>query len=731
MGRGDTWPAHSWSEWMVGQNFRPRKPNPSTSLKSVLKVELSDCDSSSDEVYEVTHVGRHRRGLTVKKKASVAHPGKKVRFAGRRKSALKGSISSSQSSDTLVEISEDSDTSDIDTSDGDTSDLDSSDIDSSDVDVSDDDASFPKRKSKLKDSKVVSCKNKTRTARSSEAADDVMPHRTCKCKECVQGRKILHAITQSRQTDKDKAADKGKGKGKAKQKDKKASVTSDESTSEEENKQAAKGKTNKKQKQKPAPKVKKSVPKADRPSPILAPPKTIVDKSMFKLPEYPEKMKPTLIEVPITKVMQIEHAQESRWDPRPNAFYDGRRGIARVYHGEKYGNAEGTLYGDYPVKTSHAAAPFSADHGRYSDPLKHQGQSAQSAQHAAAPFASPAPSRSHTNPGGGLSGLAPPPTPTKYGHSHSQQVQQEGWGRPGSVKGSNNGHPDWVGTTNGWGNTGNDSKKLTPSASHSPPVDLSKDQNSQWPVNAPVSGNGSWGGKKEGWGSTSNGRKTEPPLVNPPRLSPLSSFLSAANPLKDQNDKWGSNSPEKPASATGSNSGNVAWGGTTNGVGGDTSNGRKTSTPPLVDPSPSKPLASPLLSADLPKGQNNGWGNTDPVQPVSGNGSNNGNTNWDNPTKGWDNKRNDSKPLFPLNSPLTTADPTKDQTAGWGGDQTAQIAGWGGDNPSSAWEAGVARSDSGLDQAKAASPPNLDWSKPIKEGFHRSKSFVSESTSWT
>ncbi|KAI1457736.1 hypothetical protein F4805DRAFT_163404 [Annulohypoxylon moriforme] len=45
-----------------------------------------------------------------------------------------------------------------------------------------------------------------------------------------------------------------------------------------------------------------------------------------------------------SRVLHVEHSVEQPSDPHPNAFYDNRNGVMRVYHGPAYGNPTGTLY---------------------------------------------------------------------------------------------------------------------------------------------------------------------------------------------------------------------------------------------------------------------------------------------------------------------------------------------------------------------------------------------------
>ncbi|CAN8096992.1 unnamed protein product [Discula destructiva] len=535
MGRGGSWPPHSWSEWMVGQNFRPKRPRPPAGQKPVLKVELSENDDSGDDVIEITYPGRRRRASMPQKKVAPASNGKKVRFKGDRrpsKSALKKS-SGSDTSDTLVDTSDDS--AELDTSDNDTSDIDISDIESSS-----DDAPVAQKKGKSAKSQVVSCKKGGLSDPS--AADDALPHPSCRCKRCVQGRKILKAVIQFEA--KTKAAEDAKvaqiqSKSRDKQKGKKAVVasdtdgdTTDEDVSEQEKKADAKGKKSKKQKPKTGSKADQAGPKANKPSPVQEPPQKPVNKTMFKLPEVHEKMKPRLLMTPVAKVVQVEHAFEGPYDPRPNAFYDNGKGITRVYHGPKYGNHHGTLYGDYPQKPTTPPTTASAPPDYVGNPCYAMPQLPLPPYSQHGPLGSMLPRpvgrtpahlatipESNVKPGISLTGFPPPTIPHYYNQMQSQTAPQETWPNTGSDKGIKKGTPVW-------GSFGKPPSNKVSKEEHT----SWSAQNKDWDGGSKKKGNGWDAPASNYWEKISN--KSKP-------LTPITRSDPSSDPSKDQ-DKWGS-----------------------------------------------------------------------------------------------------------------------------------------------------------------------------------------------
>lgn len=342
MGRGGNWPPKSLAEWVVGQNFRGPLSTSALQRKSpVLHIELSEDEISGDETLSVTYP----RGLGSSQKDG---PTRKVRFDGDRKplkSAMKKKkVSSSESSDTLVD-SDDDDTS--------ITDDESSVIE--DSDTSEHEVPVRRRKSRSKKSKISLCKKEADS--DSSAAKDALPHETCPCDECARGRKILKAVIKFEVKKKTGERDpKGKGK-KGMKNDPEPSDTTEAETTEAETTEAEatddhptpskKGK-NKKQKQKQRHQNASSKETSPKESSTQAEePKKLIKRDAFKMTTYPKQMQPNWIMPPHTKVVRIEHAVENENDPKPNAFFDSTKGIARVYHGPMFGNHLGELYGNY------------------------------------------------------------------------------------------------------------------------------------------------------------------------------------------------------------------------------------------------------------------------------------------------------------------------------------------------------------------------------------------------
>lgn len=348
MGRGAAWPPNSVSEWMVGQNFKST-PRRSSGKTQILKVSLSEDETSGDETLQITYPGRRRAGSATIQATSKSSSRKKVSFDSDRKplkSALKKrAVSPSDSSDTLIEdTSEDATTTEKD---------ESSAIDESDT--SEDEIWVKKKKPKAENKPKAApvCKKET-DSEDSSAVKDALPHETCDCKDCVKGRKILKAMIK---LDAKKAADadskkvnneKQKGKQKGSKKKDDATSTEVSETTETEATEEDKEKPSKQKKKKEEPKENEKKPSSKenkKPSPKTEEQKQTVDKNVFKLPTYPKFMEPNLIMPIKSKVVQCEHAIEGPNDPRPNAFIDSGKGIVRVYHGPVWGNHTGELYG--------------------------------------------------------------------------------------------------------------------------------------------------------------------------------------------------------------------------------------------------------------------------------------------------------------------------------------------------------------------------------------------------
>lgn len=509
---------------MVGQNFRPKPLSPEEGQNPVLKLELSEDEASGEETLAVTYPGRRRRtGST--KQAIAGASGRKVRFDSDRKplkSALKKS-SSCSSDATLVDTSDEDSASFIE--------------DSSDIDTSEDERPIRQRRSKARKGKANACKKED--SDDSSAAKDALPHPTCTCDECVQGRKILKAVIKFEA--KTKAAEKNtdkpsKGKNKGKQQAKKDSTndtsntegdTTDADATEDEKKLSSKPKKTKKQKQK---EEKAASPTQTKTSPVAEMQPKIVNKKLFKLPEYPREMKPNLIMRPEARVVQIEHAFETPYDPRPNAFYDNGKGITRVYHGPKYANPTGKLYAEYDsgkarTPCTPAALPVGAMQNPYPPwfpsgppgPMPSFGPNpAMYAQMADNEDAM----RKAAGQGFGLSGLPPPPVPPYFKEMQEEMAQQadwqkkgmdegfkransgwspskdgDAWRKTGSEKGSKKGDATW-GPTPGWGNEGGNTNSKPPAPDADPivPADSSQDRNG-------AGGWGTGGGEGPTWGA--------------------------------------------------------------------------------------------------------------------------------------------------------------------------------------------------------------------------------------
>lgn len=332
MARG-SWPANSLAEWVVGQNFRHLTKAPPDGPSPVLKVELSENEASGDETLAITFP-RRRRDVTAQSAAPAA---RKVRFHGDRKplkSALKKSTGPNESSDTLVDTSEDEDAED--TSDDEYSNV----CVVCDTDTSDEDVPIRRRRSKSKQSKATLCKKETDS--DSSAAKDALPHPTCHCDGCVKGRKILKAVIkfETKKGAKVKQAKSARRRKSQGTDDDTETSDASDSPAESTDEETRPKKENKKQKQKEKQKRQESSPRQNGGETTKA-----VNKNAWRVPTYPKEMQPQMIMPPRTKVVQVEHTVETGNDPRPNAFFDSTRGITRVYHGPQYGNHMGELYG--------------------------------------------------------------------------------------------------------------------------------------------------------------------------------------------------------------------------------------------------------------------------------------------------------------------------------------------------------------------------------------------------
>lgn len=404
MGRA-RWPPNSFSEWMVGQNFKST-PHRSSSQTRILNVALSEDEVSGDEKIEIIYNGRRVGSRAARQPRVEASTARRVRFDRENrplKSALKRTAGSGSESDTLVdESSEDHDTSEDE----------SSAVEESDTS---EEEAFANRRQKLAAMRraraAAICKK--HDPEGASAIEKNLPHPTCQCTECVRGRKVMETIVQfeamqeaAKNTIQHEGKKKREGKGK-KGKGKKGDDTSTEATSteaisaettsaedsatedseasqaedtEDDNKSTPKQRKKKgspkENNNKSTPKVnnKKKAPKGNNEPPPKeekkASPTAIgtprpVNKDAFKLPTYPKSMEPNLIMPVRSKVLQCEHTIEGPSDPRPNAFMDSGKGIVRVYHGPTWGNHTAELYGR--VNPAKVPSPLPPSAGPYPD----------------------------------------------------------------------------------------------------------------------------------------------------------------------------------------------------------------------------------------------------------------------------------------------------------------------------------------------------------------------------
>lgn len=61
---------------------------------------------------------------------------------------------------------------------------------------------------------------------------------------------------------------------------------------------------------------------------------------------------PNWLMPPQSDIVHVEHSVETPYDPRPNAFFDNRNRVMRVYHGPNYGNPTGGLYQNPNIRSS-------------------------------------------------------------------------------------------------------------------------------------------------------------------------------------------------------------------------------------------------------------------------------------------------------------------------------------------------------------------------------------------
>lgn len=359
---GRNWPPNSFAEWMVGQNFRVPKQQATKGQRPIIKVEISEDETSGAETVAITYPRRRRRATQeiadeqpeapeAPEAPESPPPSRKVRFDDEKplKSALKKTPSPNSSDDTLVDTSDNSEDATTTTTDDDSSNAD-------ETDTSEDDAPTRPRRIKSKKCRVILCQKES-DSEDSSAAKDVMPHETCRCKNCKKGRKMLRAILkfQAQSAEAEKRAE-AQAQEEAYKKEEEAKAKDDKKQNEET--KAAEAidtgqdktieadtteddkKRQKEEKEKEERSLQESKVLAEK---LLK----AVNKAAFKLPKYPKEMEPNLIMPVRSKVMQVEHTLEGPDDPRPNAFFDAAKGITRVYHGPQYGNHLAELYGKY------------------------------------------------------------------------------------------------------------------------------------------------------------------------------------------------------------------------------------------------------------------------------------------------------------------------------------------------------------------------------------------------
>lgn len=135
----------------------------------------------------------------------------------------------------------------------------------------------------------------------------------------------------------EKVQDEGSEKqsSKAKSKKEKKATQSDEKKSEDKPAASSTEREEDEGAEKQSSKAKSKKEKKDRAGKTESPPP----------PSLPtDTRRPNLLMPVRAEVLQMEHAIETPYDPRPNAFVDSEHGICRVYHGPAYGNPYGTLY---------------------------------------------------------------------------------------------------------------------------------------------------------------------------------------------------------------------------------------------------------------------------------------------------------------------------------------------------------------------------------------------------
>jgi hypothetical protein len=375
----------SFCEWVVGTSIesamRPAQRKPRR--RSIVRLEVSTDDETEEDSIKLTYPRTGRAAARPKKRRPVV---KKVRFQDAPpKSALKMTTTTTTTTPDTSEESEGSVTTESEeatpepTTDEASSEASASCETSSAAESSDEPSqpsppAKPKRKSK-----------KQKKAAESESSDiDSDPHPTCKCSECVRGRRVLKKQGKKRETKEKQAAESvsensdseavsTKPKAKTLKKKRKATVESEsedqtsesapETTSEEEppeppKKVKEKGGGNKKKQRQPKGEdaqqggnVAKEKARNKNEERQVESSRGAKRRDGQKKGYYPEAFpgphprRPYYIEPVRAEVVQTERVIETPEDPRPNAYYDAEHNIIRVYHGPVWGgNPNQSLY---------------------------------------------------------------------------------------------------------------------------------------------------------------------------------------------------------------------------------------------------------------------------------------------------------------------------------------------------------------------------------------------------
>lgn len=354
MARKSSWPPNSAAEWIIGQNFRSWDRKPASNRNTLLRVELSENEASGEETLAITYPRRRNRSGSAKTATLVEGSSftRKVRFESSGE-PLKSSLkkpSENDSEETLVEAAEEeADTPTEEESSG------INETDTSEEETPPKRKNRRRRRKRPRRSKTTVCL-KEANSKESSADKDAIPHPTCSCAECSKGRMIMKAVIKA-EAKLRAAKEKTKTKQEAEEADTSSSEAVDTSETEADTtdaettdgrsteEEAPKPKKSKKNKRKKKKKHSATDIETEETSSEAELPKIAVNKTTFKLPKYPKELRPKLIMPTRAKVVQVEHTVESLNDPAPNAFFDSKKGITRVYHGPKWGNLKAELYG--------------------------------------------------------------------------------------------------------------------------------------------------------------------------------------------------------------------------------------------------------------------------------------------------------------------------------------------------------------------------------------------------